>query len=134
MIKTLQPSSEIPTVEKIEQQIIPTLYEDTKFSVIQKISEHTHYISLSIEEWLSYNEKKFVTFYINYIEVNSFTIQTRALKTVCCPENSDVEYWSDMLDNIFLEFNINQNKITAVVVGWCRSTIIQAIENRGKNS
>ncbi|XP_026481868.1 zinc finger BED domain-containing protein 1-like [Ctenocephalides felis] len=131
LIKTLQPSSEIPTVEKIEQQIIPSLYDDTKIGIIQRISEHRHYISLSIEEWLSCNEKNYVTFYINYVESSCLSIQTRALKTVCCPEDSDALYWSDVFDAVCSEFCLSIEKITAVVVGWCRGAIIQAVENKG---
>lgn len=75
LIGALRSPCEIPGKYKLEQEIIPKIYEDTRASVLHSIAHSCSTFTLGIEEWTCSSSNVYVTISVFYQQVTSYVIK-----------------------------------------------------------
>ncbi|PSN40139.1 hypothetical protein C0J52_13056 [Blattella germanica] len=89
-------------------------------------------IGLSVEEWCSGNGDIFITIAIHYQQQSADSqMETKILSTLHCPPETDAAQWSTSFDNLFAEWDIKIDRITAVVVATTRHEVLRALCDKG---
>lgn len=84
-----------------------------------------------MEEWCSGNGEVFITVAVHYQHQSTDTLmETRVLSTIHCPCDMDVAQWSVTFDNLFMEWDIKLEQVTAVVVATTRPEVIRALSDK----
>lgn len=131
LVATLRSPCEIPSKNKLEEEIIPRIYDNFRESVASSLSCITSEIALTIEEWKSNNEECFMTVSIYYQNIEEATLECKILSTFHAPLDWDENHWERIIDSLLKEWDIKIERITAVVVSTSRSELLVALTNRG---
>lgn len=130
LVATLRSPCEIPSKNKLEEEIIPRIYDTFRESVASSLSFITLEVALTIEEWRSNNEESFVTVSVYYQNMDEATLECKILSTLHAPLDWDRTQWENTLDSLLLEWDIKVDRITAVVVSTSREELLMALNNR----
>ncbi|XP_020286493.1 zinc finger BED domain-containing protein 1-like isoform X2 [Pseudomyrmex gracilis] len=130
LVATLRSPCEIPSKNKLEEEIIPRIYDTFRESVASSLSLITLEVALTIEEWRSNNEESFVTVSVYYQNMEEATLECKILSTLHAPLDWDRTQWENTLDSLLLEWDIKVDRITAVVVSTSREELLMALSNR----
>ncbi|XP_034938435.1 zinc finger BED domain-containing protein 1-like [Chelonus insularis] len=130
LIATLKSPCEIPSKHKLEEEIIPKVYDTFRESVATNLSCINTEMGLTIEEWKSNSDENFVTISIYYQIPGETTLDTKILSTIHAPLDWGEHQWGSVIDNLLLDWDLRIEKITAVVVATARSEIINALTSR----
>lgn len=131
LVATLRSPCEIPSKNKLEEEIIPRIYDNFRESVASSLSCITSEIALTIEEWKSNNEEYFMTVSIYYQNTEEATLECKILSTFHAPLDWDENNWDRIIDSLLKEWDIKIERITAVVVSTSRAELLAALNNRG---
>lgn len=84
-----------------------------------------------MEEWCSGNGEVFITVAVHYQHQSADALmETRVLSTIHCPCDMDIAQWSVTFDNLFMEWDIKLEQVTAVVVATTRPEVIRALSDK----
>lgn len=84
-----------------------------------------------MEEWCSGNGEVFITLAVHYQHQSADTLmETKVLSTVHCSCDMDTAQWSLTFDNLFTEWDIKLENVTAVVVATTRPEVIRALSDK----
>lgn len=131
LVATLRSPCEIPSKNKLEEEIIPRIYDTFRESVSISLSCITSELALTIEEWKSNNEENFVTVSVYYQNVGEATLECKVLSTLHAPLDWEESQWGSTIDSLLLEWDLKVEKITAVVISTSRTELLMALSNRG---
>ncbi|XP_063988233.1 E3 SUMO-protein ligase ZBED1-like [Diachasmimorpha longicaudata] len=131
LIATLRSPCEIPSKNKLEEEIIPKVYETFREAVTSTIACNMGEIALSVEEWRSNSGESFVTISMFYQNPGEATLEVKVLSTVHVSQDWGEGQWGSMLDAVMLDWELRIEKITAVVVGTMRNDLVAALSSRG---
>lgn len=131
LVATLRSPCEIPSKNKLEEEIIPKIYDTFRESVTTSLSCITSDIGLTVEEWKSNTNESFVTFSIYYQNNGEAALEYKVLNTIHAPADWEESQWSSTIDSLLLEWDLKIERITAVVVGTSRTELLAALTNRG---
>ncbi|XP_063217348.1 E3 SUMO-protein ligase ZBED1 [Bacillus rossius redtenbacheri] len=130
LIATLRSPCEIPSKAKLEEELIPKIYDTFKEAVSTSISRVSSEVGLSIEEWKSGNSETYVTFAIHYQQTMESPLETRVLNTIHCATDMDCSQWITVFDRILSEWSIKSYDITAVVIATSHLDLIKALSEK----
>ncbi|KAK0182108.1 hypothetical protein PV327_000277 [Microctonus hyperodae] len=131
LIATLKSPCEIPSKNKLDDEIIPKVYENFRETVMESISCITSEFGLAFDEWKSNSNETFMTVSIYYQNPGESTLETKILNTFHTPMSWSENQWGLAIDSLFSEWELNCEKITAVVVASVRNELLTALSNRG---
>jgi hypothetical protein len=132
LVATLRSPCEIPSKNKLEDEIIPKIYDTFRESVAGSLACITSEIALTFEEWKSNDNESFVTISVYYLNVEEEAeLECKILSTIHTPSDWEETHWNNMIDTLVLEWDIKVEKITAAVVSSSRPELIIALTNRG---
>lgn len=131
LVATLRSPCEIPSKNKLEEEIIPKIYEAFRESVAASLSCITSELALTIEEWKSNNNENFVTISIYYQNIGEATLECKVLNTLHAPSDWEESHWGSTIDSLLFVWGLKVEKITAVVVSTSRAELLMALSNRG---
>lgn len=131
LVATLRSPCEIPSKNKLEEEIIPKIYDTFRESVITSLACITSEIGLTIEEWKSNSDENFVTISIYYQNPGEAALECKVLSTVHAPMDWEESQWGGTIDSLLLEWDIKIERITAVVVATTRVELLAALAHRG---
>lgn len=131
LVATLRSPCEIPSKNKLEEEIIPRIYDTFRESVAASLSCITSELALTVEEWKSNNDENFVTISIYYQNIGEATLECKVLSTLHAPLDWEESHWGSTIDSLLLEWDLKVEKITAVVVSTSRTELLMALNNRG---
>lgn len=131
LVATLRSPCEIPSKSKLEDDILPKIYENYKDSIVQNISCLNTEIGLAIEEWKSNAKETFVTFSVYYQHPGDTTLDYKVLCSLHAPEDWDEGQWGIAVDSLLLEWDLRIEKITAAVIATSIPGLLAALTSRG---
>lgn len=86
---------------------------------------------MSVEEWCSGNGEVFVTMAVHFQHQSiDAVLETKVLSTIHCSCDMDTAQWSATFDNLFMEWDIKLENVTAVVVATTRPEVIRALSDK----
>ncbi|XP_018403696.1 PREDICTED: zinc finger BED domain-containing protein 1 [Cyphomyrmex costatus] len=131
LVATLRSPCEIPSKNKLEEEIIPRIYDNFRESVATSLSYIASELALTIEEWRSNNNENFVTMSVYYQNDEEATLECKILSTLHAPLDWDESHWGLVIESLLLEWDLKIEKITAAVVSTSRTNLLTALTNRG---
>lgn len=131
LVATLRSPCEIPSKNKLEEEIIPRIYNNFRESVASSLSCVASELALTLEEWRSNNGENFITVSVYYQNTGHATLECKILSTLHAPSDWDEPQWKSRIDSMLLEWDLEVEKITAVVVSTSRPELITALTNCG---
>lgn len=131
LIATLRSPCEIPSKNKLEEEIIPKIYDTFRESVITSLSCITSEVGLTMEEWRSNTDESFVTISVYYQNPGEAALECKVLSTIHAPLDWEEPQWGIIIDTLLSEWDIKIERITAAVVSTSRMELITALTNRG---
>lgn len=131
LVATLRSPCEIPSKNKLEEEIIPRIYDNFRESVATSLSCVASELALTIEEWQSDNDENFITVSVYYQNTGEATLECKILSTLHAPLDWEESHWTSTIDSLLLEWDIKVERITAAVVSTSRTDLIAALTNRG---
>ncbi|KOX68204.1 Zinc finger BED domain-containing protein 1 [Melipona quadrifasciata] len=131
LVATLRSPCEIPSKNKLEEEIIPKIYDTFRESVATTLSCITSEVGLTIEEWKSNSDEKFVTVSVYYQNSGEPVLECKVLSTIHAPLDWEESHWGNMIDSLLLDWDLKIERITAVVVATSRVELLNALTNRG---
>ena len=85
-----------------------------------------------MEEWSSGNGEVYITIAIHYQhQTTDSVLESKVLSTIHCPAEVDALHWNVTLDNVFMDWEIKVENITAVVVATNRHEVLKALSDKG---
>ncbi|GFG39100.1 hypothetical protein Cfor_12234 [Coptotermes formosanus] len=131
LIATLRSPCEIPSKTKLEEELIPKIYDSFKEAVMSTVACIPGEVGLSVEEWGSGNAEVFITVSVHYQHQSTDTLmETKVLSTIHCPCDADTAQWSLTFENLFMDWNIKLKHVTAVVVATTRPEVLRALADK----
>lgn len=130
LVATLRSPCEIPSKNKLEEEIIPRIYDNFRESVAASLSCVASELALTIEEWRSDNDESFVTLSVYYQNTGEATLECKILSTIHAPLDWEETHWARTIDSLLLEWDIKVERITAAVVSTSRTDLLTALANR----
>ncbi|XP_015591465.1 zinc finger BED domain-containing protein 1 isoform X2 [Cephus cinctus] len=131
LIATLRSPCEIPCKRKLEDEIIPKVYDSFRESVATNLSCIESEIGLAIEEWKSKSNECFVTFSVYFQNIGEASLDYKVLSTLHAPIEWGEIQWGTAVDSLLLDWDIRVERITAVVIGTSRTELLDALISRG---
>ncbi|XP_066599630.1 E3 SUMO-protein ligase ZBED1-like isoform X2 [Prorops nasuta] len=131
LVATLRSPCEIPSKNKLEEEIIPKIYDNFRESVATTISCINTEVGLTIEEWKSNSEETFVTISIYYQNPGEASLECKVLSTLHAPLDWEESQWGSTIDSLLLDWDLRVDRITAVVVASSRAELLTALSSRG---
>ncbi|XP_011644063.1 zinc finger BED domain-containing protein 1-like isoform X2 [Pogonomyrmex barbatus] len=131
LVATLRSPCEIPSKNKLEEEIIPKIYDSFRESVTTSLTCVASEVALTIEEWQSNNKENFVTVSVYYQTNGEATLECKTLSTLHAPLDWEESHWNSTIDSLLLEWDLKTEKITAVVVSTTRTELLAALNNHG---
>ncbi|XP_012528947.1 zinc finger BED domain-containing protein 1 [Monomorium pharaonis] len=131
LVATLRSPCEIPSKNKLEEEIIPRIYDNFRDSVVNSLSCVATELALTIEEWRSNNDESFVTVSVYYQNNGEATLEYKVLSTLHAPQDWEEPQWGSVIDSLLLDWDLKVERITAAVVSISRADLITALNNRG---
>lgn len=130
LVATLRSPCEIPSKNKLEEEIVPKIYDTFRDSVVAVLSNVTSDVGLTIEEWKSNSDENFVTISIYYQNPGEAALECKVLTTFHAPLDWDESQWGSAIDLLFCEWEIKIDRVTAVVVSTSRVELLNALKTR----
>jgi len=130
LVATLRSPCEIPSKNKLEEEIIPRIYDNFRESVATSLSCVTSEFALTIEEWQSNNKENFVTFSVYYQNIEEATLECKILSTLHAPIDWEECNWANTIDSLLYEWNLKIERVTAAVVSTSRTELLTTLTNR----
>lgn len=131
LLATLKSPCEIPSRSKLEEDIIPQMYNTTRESVTSIVQAVNSDVTLTFEEWQSNYLESFVTITAYYQNATESGFESKLLGTIHAPLDLDVSQWGGVIDNTLDEWNLKVDKVTTAVVGSSREELSIALTARG---
>jgi len=131
LVATLRSPCEIPSKNKLEEEIVPRIYDNFRESVATSLSCVASELALTIEEWRSNNDEHFVTVSVYYQNNGETTLECKILSTLHAPLDWEESHWGSTIDSLLLEWDLKVERITAAVVSSSRTDLVAALTNRG---
>ncbi|XP_068972598.1 E3 SUMO-protein ligase ZBED1-like [Bombus flavifrons] len=131
LVATLRSPCEIPSKNKLEEEIIPKIYDTFRESVATTLSCITSEVGLTIEEWRSNSDERFVTISVYYQNSGEPVLECKVLSTIHAPLDWEESQWGNAIDSLLLDWDLKIERITAVVVATSRTELLNALTNRG---
>ncbi|KYM84659.1 PREDICTED: zinc finger BED domain-containing protein 1-like [Atta cephalotes] len=131
LVATLRSPCEIPSKNKLEEEIIPGIYDTFRESVRTSLSYIASELALTIEEWRSNNNENFVTMSVYYQNDEEATLECKILSTFHAPLDWEESHWGTVVESLLREWELKVEKITAVVVSTSKTNLLTALTNRG---
>ena len=130
LVATLRSPCEIPSKNKLEEDIIPKIYDNYKDSILSNLSCLNTEVGLAVEEWKSNSQESFITFSVYYQNPGEVSLDYKILCTMHAPADWEESHWGIALDSLLQEWDLKE-KITAVVVATGKSGLLSALMSRG---
>lgn len=130
LVATLRSPCEIPSKNKLEEEIIPKIYDTFRDSVVEVLSGITSDIGLTIEEWKSNSNENFVTVSIYYQNSGEAALECKVLSTIHAPLDWEETQWGNVIDVLLYDWQIKIERVTAVVVSTSRIELLNALKSR----
>lgn len=122
---------EVPNEKVITEVLIPSLYKTHKDYVFETISSNSSSsISLSFEQWRCLDNALCLSIYVHYLSSERLILNSNLLTSVSFSGDETTEYWSQYLDSIFKEWNINIDSISAVLVAFHNEELKEALKTK----
>jgi len=131
LVATLRSPCEIPSKNKLEEEIVPRIYDNFRESVATSLSCVASELALTIEEWRSNNDEHFVTVSVYYQNTGEATLECKILSTLHAPSDWEESHWGSTIDSLLFEWDLKVERITAAVVSSSRTDLVAALTNRG---
>ncbi|KAI4502977.1 hypothetical protein M0802_002021 [Mischocyttarus mexicanus] len=131
LVATLRSPCEIPSKKKLEEEIIPKIYETFRESVTASFACLNSDVGLTIEEWKSNYNESFMTVSVYYQNAGETSLECKVLNSFHAPLDWDKDQWSNTIDNLLRDWFLKIERITAVVIATSRSQLIQALAAKG---
>ncbi|XP_049804110.1 E3 SUMO-protein ligase ZBED1 isoform X1 [Schistocerca nitens] len=131
LIATLRSPCEIPSKTKLEEEIIPKIYDSFKDSAMSALSGINSEMSMSIEEWSLASGELYITVSVHYQPSVEPVMETKVLCSIHCAADMDSSQWSITFDALFQEWDLKIDHITAVVIATTREEILTALSHKG---
>ena len=131
LVATLRSPCEIPSKNKLEDEIIPKVYETFKESVAANLACVTGEFGLAVEEWKSNSGESYITFSVYYQNTGEAVLECKVLNTMHAPLDWGETQWGNVIDAILIEWGLRIEKITAAVVATSRTDLLSALSTRG---
>ncbi|XP_014602964.1 PREDICTED: zinc finger BED domain-containing protein 1-like [Polistes canadensis] len=131
LVATLRSPCEIPSKKKLEEEIIPKIYDTFRESVTASFACMNNDVGLTIEEWKSNFNESFVTISVYYQNAGETTLECKVLNSLHAPLDWDKDQWCNVIDTLLHEWYLKIERITAVVVGTSRPELIAALVAKG---
>ncbi|XP_046734918.1 E3 SUMO-protein ligase ZBED1 isoform X2 [Diprion similis] len=131
LIATLRSPCEIPSKNKLEDEIIPKVYDTFRESVATNLSCVSGEFGLVIEEWRSFSGESFATVSIFYQNMGEPSLECKVLTTLHIPVEWGETQWGTAVDSLLLNWDLRVDRVTAVVVGTSRAELLAALSTRG---
>ncbi|XP_015600521.1 zinc finger BED domain-containing protein 1 [Cephus cinctus] len=131
LIATLHSPCEIPSKNKLEEEIIPKVYDTFRETVAASLSCINNEVGLAMEEWKSKSDECFVTISVFYQNVGEASLKSKILSTLHAPLDWGETQWGNAIDSLLLDWDLRVERITAVVIGTMRSELLAALTSRG---
>lgn len=122
---------DIPSKSKLETELIPNMYNKYKNYLVNVLNKVSTDIGLTIEEWKSSNDEYFITISMFYQNSEEAVMETKVLTTVHAPREWGTGQWDNFIELFLYEWNLTQEKITAVVVATTLQDLLNALTSRG---
>ena len=130
LVATLRSPCEIPSKNKLEEDILPKIYENYKDSILHNLSLLNTEIGLAVEEWKTNTEESYVTFSVYYQNPGEVSLDFKVLSTIHAPNDWEEVQWGIALDTLFETWNLKVERITAVVTATARTELLNALKAR----
>ncbi|XP_044597885.1 E3 SUMO-protein ligase ZBED1 [Cotesia glomerata] len=127
----LSSSYDIPSKSKLETELIPNMYNKYKNYLVNVLNKVSTDIGLTIEEWKSSNDEYFITISMFYQNSEEAVMETKVLTTVHAPREWGTGQWDNFIELFLYEWNLTQEKITAIVVATTLQDLLNALTSRG---
>ncbi|KAF7390105.1 hypothetical protein HZH68_011962 [Vespula germanica] len=131
LVATLRSPCEIPSKNKLEEEIIPKIYDTFRESVAATLACMSNDVGLTIEEWRSNSNESFVTVSVYYQNAGETSLECKVLSSIHAPLDWDKHQWSNTIDTLLLDWYLKVERITAVVVATSRSELLAALSAKG---
>ncbi|XP_076296822.1 E3 SUMO-protein ligase ZBED1 isoform X1 [Lasioglossum baleicum] len=131
LVATLRSPCEIPSKNKLEEEIIPKIYDNFRETVATTLSCTTSEVGLTMEEWRSNSDERFVTISAYYQNSGEPVLECKVLSTIHAPLDWEESQWGGMIDSLLLDWELKIERITAVVIATSRAELLSALSNRG---
>ncbi|EZA50797.1 Zinc finger BED domain-containing protein [Ooceraea biroi] len=129
IVANLRPPCAIPSAKTLEEEIIPRIYETFRVSVKASLSCITSELALTFEEWISNNTGSYVTISAYYLKIEEAKLERKILTTILTQSDWKEKHWRNMIDILLREWDLNIEKVTAVVVSSSSTELIKALIN-----
>ncbi|XP_012260443.2 E3 SUMO-protein ligase ZBED1-like [Athalia rosae] len=131
LIATLRSPCEIPSKNKLEDEIIPKVYDTFRESVAASLACVTGEFGLVVEEWRSNSGENFASISICYQNMGEASLECKVLTVLHIPLEWGESQWGTAIDSLLLDWDLRVDRITAVVVGTSRVELLAALSSRG---
>lgn len=131
LVATLKSPCEIPSKNKLEDEIIPKVYESFRESVAANLACIVGEFGLAVEEWRSNSGENYVTLSVYYQSTDEAVLECKVLSTMHAPLDWGEAQWGSVIDSTLLDWEMRIEKITAAVVATSRHELLQALAVRG---
>ncbi|XP_043503911.1 E3 SUMO-protein ligase ZBED1-like isoform X2 [Polistes fuscatus] len=131
LVATLRSPCEIPSKKKLEEEIIPKIYDTFRESVTASFACMNNDVGLTIEEWKSNFNESFVTISVYYQNTGETSLECKVLNSLHAPLDWDKDQWCNVIDTLLHEWYLKIERITAVVIATSRAELIAALVAKG---
>ncbi|XP_067011114.1 E3 SUMO-protein ligase ZBED1 [Anabrus simplex] len=131
LIATLRSPCEIPSRNKLEEELIPKIYDTFKDVVVSTMGSLTGEVGLSLEEWCLASGEPYITVSAHFQQSMDPLLETKVLSTIHCAPDMDSLQWGVIFDNLFSEWEIKAENVTAVVTASTRQEVLVALTEKG---
>ncbi|XP_012276717.1 zinc finger BED domain-containing protein 1 isoform X2 [Orussus abietinus] len=131
LVATLRSPCEIPSKNKLEEEIIPKVYDTFRESVTANLSCINSEVGLAMEEWKSNSDESFVTVSVYYQNIGEALLDCKVLGTMHVPMDWTESQWGNSINSLLLDWDLRIERITAIVIGTSRPELIAALNAKG---
>ncbi|XP_050542779.1 E3 SUMO-protein ligase ZBED1 isoform X2 [Daktulosphaira vitifoliae] len=131
LIATLRSPCEIPGKYKLEQDIIPRIYETSRAAVLNTIANSCSTYALGIEEWTCSNSNTYITISVFFQQLDKEGLCIKQLGTILCNPNTTANEWCGILGSLFVNWSINIEHVKTVITAFTNSNLEAALLTQG---
>lgn len=131
LIATLRGPCDIPGKYKLEQCIIPRIYENTRSSVLNSIANSCSTFALGIEEWKCSSSNVYITISVFFQQLDKEGLCIKQLATIVCNPIRTANEWCGVLGTLFLNWNINIEQVKTVIKAFANDNLDAALRTQG---
>ncbi|KAL5234932.1 hypothetical protein ACI65C_002342 [Semiaphis heraclei] len=131
LIATLRSPCEIPGKYKLEQYIIPRIYETTRSAVLNSIANSCSTFALGIEEWKCSSLNVYITISVFFQQLDKEGLCIKQLATILCNPNRTANEWCGILGSLFVNWSINIEQVKTVIKAFTNDNLDAALRTQG---